>query len=469
MIKLLTANIRDKIVNCYDGTYDKETLKKWASKKILLCPACRKPYEYCHGRVKTPYFRHMEKDMCDELYSESETQEHMDGKRDLFEWIKEQKGVKNATLEAWIPETKQRPDIMFEYDDKKYVIEYQCSPISTEYHERHELYKAGGITDIWICGIEKYMKMNMRVKEIEQHICGYYSPKHHLFYFQNCHIGYGMDIGQFLKLIKIRVGELGVEEAIDEERSVLRWRPSLCCNLNQVMFEGGNIIFRNFTDVAELVREIPKIRHDRKESQWISEDNTVIENIRNVVENKLRQLSNQDFYKLDYTHCINSSSEERCITCLINDISTKYGCYRLETPFREKICLSCSPYLSANKILKASKEILSNVAKQELSLDKSLAYFSRQTYLRIHIISKHFNDYNRKYFCICKGKGSVTEFELLTDLVRVLNINKKYSNDVYIKLPSCIDLLFGHIDYYTQDEKIQRYFERLGFKNVTME
>lgn len=462
---MLTATIGDKIVNCYDGTYDKETLKKWASKKILLCPACRKPYEYCHGRVKTPYFRHMEKDTCDELYSESETQEHMDGKRDLFEWIKEQKGVKNATLEAWIPETKQRPDIMFEYDDKKYVIEYQCSPISTEYHERHELYRAGGIIDIWICGIEKYTKRNMRVKEIERYACGYYSPKNHLFYFQNCHFGYGRDIVQFLKLINISAGELGVEKAIDEERSAFRWQPPLCCNLDYVRIKDGNIIFRNFTNVAKLVTEIPQIRHNRKESRWIPEGNTLMENIRKIIESRLRLLSTQDFYKLDYTHCT-QASEEHCMVYLINEISTKYGYYRLATPFSEKICQSCSPYLSANKILKVSKEILSNVAKQELSLDKGLAYFCRQTYLRIHI---HFKDDSRKYYCICKGKDSVTEFELLTDLIKILNVSKKYSNDVYIKLPSCIDLLFGHIDYYTQDEKIQQYFERLGFKNVTIE
>lgn len=244
---MLTANIGDKIVNCYDGTHNKETLKKWASKKIILCPACGKPYEYCHGRVKTPYFRHMEKDKCEDLYSETETQEHMDGKRDLFEWIKKQKGVKNAVLEAWLPETGQRPDIMFEYDDKKYVIEYQCSPISTGYHERHELYQAGGITDIWICGTEKYMQKNMRIKEIEQYACGYYSPSHNLFYFQNCRDGYGKDINKFFGLIHVDAYKFGATRPVDEERSVFRYNPSLCCSLDKVKFKDGDIVFRNFS------------------------------------------------------------------------------------------------------------------------------------------------------------------------------------------------------------------------------
>ena len=159
---ILTCKLGNEIINCYDGTHDKEQLKKWASKKILLCPVCGKPYEYCHGKVKTPYFRHMEKNECEDLYYESETEEHLNGKRDLFEWIKRQNGVTNAVLEGWLPETKQRPDIMFEYDGKKYVIEYQCSPIATEYVERHELYKASGITDIWVLGTEKYLELSMR-------------------------------------------------------------------------------------------------------------------------------------------------------------------------------------------------------------------------------------------------------------------------------------------------------------------
>ena len=90
---ILTCKLGNEIINCYDGTHDKEQLKKWASKKILLCPVCGKHYEYCHGKVKTPYFRHMDKTECEDKYSESETEEHLNGKRDLFEWIKKQNGV----------------------------------------------------------------------------------------------------------------------------------------------------------------------------------------------------------------------------------------------------------------------------------------------------------------------------------------------------------------------------------------
>ena len=196
---MLTALIGDEIINCYDGTHTKEQLKKWSKKKILLCPACGKPYEYCHGHIKDPYFRHMEKEKCKDKYSESETEEHLVGKRDLYEWIKKQDGMTNVTLEAWIPETKQRPDIMFEYNCKKYVIEYQCSPIASEYIERHELYKAAGICDIWICGTEKYLGNNKRLNTLETCCKLYYDTKSKALYKMD-----SMDVKEFSYLSKLR-------------------------------------------------------------------------------------------------------------------------------------------------------------------------------------------------------------------------------------------------------------------------
>jgi len=153
---VLTAKIGNNDINCYDGKYSKKELKTWANKNIIKCPVCGKSYEYCHGQIISPYFRHKDKAECDYLYSEPETEEHIKGKIALYEWIKQQDGITNAILEAWLPETKQRPDIMFEYGGDKWVIEFQCSPIATEQIERHRLYEAAGIKDFWICGIDNY-------------------------------------------------------------------------------------------------------------------------------------------------------------------------------------------------------------------------------------------------------------------------------------------------------------------------
>lgn len=141
----------------------------------------------------------MDKNECEDKYSESETEEHLNGKRDLFEWFKKQNGVTNAVLEGWIPETKQRPDIIFEYNEKKYVIEYQCSPIATEYVERHDLYKASGIIDIWIAGYEKYFNKNSRHKFIEDYIEGYYNVLTKTFY-----IGNNTKQGEFISSLYIK-------------------------------------------------------------------------------------------------------------------------------------------------------------------------------------------------------------------------------------------------------------------------
>ena len=195
---MLTCLIGNEIINCYDGIHTKEQLKKWSKKKILSCPACGRPYEYCHGKIKAPYFRHMDKEECEDKYSESETEEHMQGKKDLYEWVKNQPGVTNAVLEAWIPETKQRPDIMFTYNNKKYVIEYQCSPIASEYLERHELYNAAGIHDIWICGTEKYLGRNKRLNTLEKCRRLYYDTKSKVIYKMD-----SMDKKEFLCLSKL--------------------------------------------------------------------------------------------------------------------------------------------------------------------------------------------------------------------------------------------------------------------------
>lgn len=180
MFVILVCKLGDKEINCYDGAYSRETLKKWSKKGILKCPCCGEQYTYNHGRVRTPYFKHLNSDCV--LYGEPETPEHIQGKLDLFNWIQKQNCVSEVRLEGWIPETKQRPDIMFKYNDKQYVIEYQCSPIASEYIERHELYRAVGICDIWICGTEKYIGENKRLNTLEMSSQIYYDANNKLFY-----------------------------------------------------------------------------------------------------------------------------------------------------------------------------------------------------------------------------------------------------------------------------------------------
>jgi len=151
---MLSCKVGETIINTIDNS-DSE-IRKLYKKKILKCPVCNGDIVYKNGEFKIAHFAHKANDNCMLKYHEPETEEHLNGKKKIYEILKNNKLIKNLKIEAWIPETKQRPDIYFEFDSKRYVIEYQCSPISTEYSERHLLYKMANINDIWILGTEKY-------------------------------------------------------------------------------------------------------------------------------------------------------------------------------------------------------------------------------------------------------------------------------------------------------------------------
>lgn len=187
---MLTCKVGNTIINCFDGKYDKFTLKKWSEENRLLCPDCSSLYEYCHGEIVNPYFRHKEKNKdCESIYYEPETEEHIQGKIILYNWLLKQYGLSNIKLETYIPETRQRPDLYFEVDDKRFVIEYQCSPIATEYLKRHELYQLAGINDIWILGTDKYIEKsefdNFRGKVIEKYTNFYLDVYKNIFIFSD--------------------------------------------------------------------------------------------------------------------------------------------------------------------------------------------------------------------------------------------------------------------------------------------
>jgi competence protein CoiA len=151
---MLTCKVGKTIVNTF--TYKEKQLREWSNKGMLKCPVCGEKMLYCHGDFKNPYFRHEKNSDCPDIYSEGVTEEHIQGIKTLYNWLQIQEGITNLQLEKWIPETRQRPDIYFEKYGQEYVIEFQCSPISTKFNERRDLYRLQGINDIWILGTDKY-------------------------------------------------------------------------------------------------------------------------------------------------------------------------------------------------------------------------------------------------------------------------------------------------------------------------
>jgi competence CoiA-like predicted nuclease len=156
---MLTCQVGKTIVDTF--TYEESRLREWSNKGVLRCPACGEKILYCHGDFKIPYFRHEKNSNCPDIYSEGVTEEHIQGIKILYDWLNNQKDIENLQLEKWIPETRQRPDIYFIKDGQEYVIEFQCSPIATQYNKRHDLYRLQEIKDIWILGLDKYSINNL--------------------------------------------------------------------------------------------------------------------------------------------------------------------------------------------------------------------------------------------------------------------------------------------------------------------
>lgn len=169
---MLTAKVGNSIINTIDNL--DSDIRKWSDKGIIKCPYCGNKMVFRNGKIKVKHFSHVHKCSVKYYYYENETNEHMQGKKLLYEWLKKQDNIDNLKMEAWVPETHQRPDIYFEQNNKRFVVEYQCSPISSEYLERHKLYQLAGINDIWILGTEKYKNSH---KFIEKYADFYLNPK----------------------------------------------------------------------------------------------------------------------------------------------------------------------------------------------------------------------------------------------------------------------------------------------------
>lgn len=132
-------------------------LRLWSNKGILKCPICGEKLIYKNGLVRIPHFAHEKDSECKYTFFENETKEHYLSKIFMYKKLKNISSILNLKLEHYIPETKQRPDLYFEFQGLKYVIECQCSPITLrEIKERKDLYKLNNIIDIWIFGTEKF-------------------------------------------------------------------------------------------------------------------------------------------------------------------------------------------------------------------------------------------------------------------------------------------------------------------------
>jgi competence protein CoiA len=147
---LLTAKTKTGKKISLGYNYKKETLLSLRKTEEFICPVCGENVTLKLGDHRIFHFSHKKGTECRNFY-ESESVYHMEGKRQLYQWLLQQKIP--SELEYYDKEIQQRPDIMFHYNGRKYALEYQCSSIPERaFSKRTETYIENGYTPIWVLG-----------------------------------------------------------------------------------------------------------------------------------------------------------------------------------------------------------------------------------------------------------------------------------------------------------------------------
>ncbi|MED1202523.1 competence protein CoiA [Heyndrickxia acidicola] len=132
-------------------------LLKLKEKGKFYCPQCQNSLHLKIGTQKIPHFAHTRHSHCPGS-TEAESPMHLKGKQDLFLWFRKKGWV--AELEHYVPEIRQRADILVSKNGRSFAIEYQCSviPIS-QLQERSRGYYSQGMTPMWILGGFPYQRI----------------------------------------------------------------------------------------------------------------------------------------------------------------------------------------------------------------------------------------------------------------------------------------------------------------------
>ena len=128
---------------------EKEQLREWRQSTKFFCPQCDNPVQLKVGDIVIPHFAHEKEESCSALFSEGESQEHLEGKRQLYEFFREK--VDDVALEPYFKLLSQRPDLLVTTRSNHVPIEFQCSTIPVHKIEsRTRGYLSAGMKPIWI-------------------------------------------------------------------------------------------------------------------------------------------------------------------------------------------------------------------------------------------------------------------------------------------------------------------------------
>ncbi|MGR6855530.1 competence protein CoiA family protein [Bacillus halotolerans] len=116
----------------------------------FFCPVCAEELDVKLGSQKAPHFAHKQNKSCT-IDIEPESAYHLEGKRQLYVWLKTQKA--SPLLEPYVKEIKQRPDILAKVKGDTLAVEYQCATLAPDvFQKRTAGFKQAGMIPQWILG-----------------------------------------------------------------------------------------------------------------------------------------------------------------------------------------------------------------------------------------------------------------------------------------------------------------------------
>jgi len=131
-----------------------ERARALSDEGALRCPCCDEPVVFRAGRLVTAHFAHRPGAACalgDDPDYRPESELHLSTKLALYDWVRARFPDARVEVEAAIPATGQRADLLAVIDGAAVALEVQCSPLSGEaWRARHEGYARAGVRDVWI-------------------------------------------------------------------------------------------------------------------------------------------------------------------------------------------------------------------------------------------------------------------------------------------------------------------------------
>lgn len=124
-------------------------LRKWRESETFHCPQCKEHLLLKVGDIVIPHFAHLQQTDCRDSFSEGESPTHLLGKIQLHELFSDL--LLQTEMEPYLPDIKQRPDLLVTWQNTRVPIEFQCSTIPiAKILERNAGYRSLDMVPIWI-------------------------------------------------------------------------------------------------------------------------------------------------------------------------------------------------------------------------------------------------------------------------------------------------------------------------------